>query len=167
MKKSNAAFYEKATQKLLKDVDSFGLSPIARMQARNFILLFRDSFKLESVKYATFYPYIGNDYKRFSYDSDGFCHAASAAFISLMPGEWQLMYINETWSYGPHFYIQHIKTKRVLDLTFDQYKIYNLDIPYSLGMPMALGKDEQIMSERFLKSTGINIIANIKNNEKD
>ena len=48
-------YYENATRKLLKTIDSMGLDKIERLRAKNLTLLFRDSFKLPDVIYKTFW----------------------------------------------------------------------------------------------------------------
>ncbi len=167
MEKNKTDFYENATRQLLKRLDSMGggLSPYDKMRAKNFILLFRDGFKSETVKYNTFYPILGDKYKLFTYDSDGFCRASSSAFVSLMNADWQLMYIDEIWTYGPHFYVQHIPTRHVLDITFDQYKFYDFEIPYYLGRPTEMNSDNRDIAKKFLNSLGIGKLVN--NNGKD
>lgn len=161
-------FYETATQKLLQTVDEMGLDRRDRMRAKNFILLFRDSFKLESVKSATFMPSIGNKYKLFSYDSDGFCRAASASFVSLMNSpQWQLRYINEIWTFGPHFYVYHVPSKTVLDLTYDQYTSTGLTVPYEMGAATKFGREEKLVTTRFLNAVGIDFMAALRNINND
>lgn len=131
--------FERATQKLLQEIDSVGLSQTDRMQAKNFTLLFRDSFKSDAVKRATFGMSIGDDYKLFPYDAYGFCKAASCSFVSLMPrGQWRVMYIDDLWTYGPHYYVQHVATKKNFDLTCDQYEYDGVEIPYYMGRPVQL-----------------------------
>lgn len=167
MDKRKEKIFEDATRALIKRVDELGLDKHARMQAKNFVLLFRDSFKSDAVKQATFGNEIGDVYKLFPYDSWGFCKASSAAFVSLMPapGEWQLMYINEIWAYGPHYFIQHIPTKRVLDLTYDQYISETNEIPYYMGRPIKISRDTQNTAVRFTHAIGLDFMQIIKNNK--
>lgn len=168
MGKAHADFYENATRKLLHDIDAMGLDKTARMRAKNFVLLFRDSFKLDSVKSATFMPSIGERYKTLEYDSAGFCRAASAAFVSLMnSSEWKLMQIGEDWTFGPHFFVMHVPTGRVLDLTYDQYTATGLTVPYALGRGVAIEREETLSMTRFLHATGLDFMAAIKNNTSD
>ena len=77
MKKNNKLAYENATQGLLKKLDGMRLERTQRLRAKNLTLLFRDSFKSDAVKHATFYTDIGYSYKAFPYDSYGFCRASS------------------------------------------------------------------------------------------
>lgn len=164
MDNTHEKIYESATQKLLRDIDAMGLDQLARMRAKNFILLFRDSFKLDSVKSATFMPTIGDMYKLFRYDSDGFCRASSAAFVALMNSpEWQLMYIDEIWTFGPHFYVMHMPSKSVLDLTYDQYTVTGLSIPYELGRRAPIEREEKLSMTRFLNATGLDFTVALNN----
>lgn len=167
MNKQKEQIFENATRALVNQLDTMGLNQHARMQAKNFVLLFRDSFKSEAVKHATFGPEIGNDYKLFPYDSWGFCKASSTAFVSLMPnsGEWQLMYINEIWAYGPHYFIQHIPSGQALDLTHDQYLSDTTEIPYYMGRPIKISRDTQNTAIRFTHAIGLDFMQIIKNNK--
>ena len=54
MDKQKNRLFENATQKLIAQLDTMGLDSRARMQAKNFVLLLRDSFKSDAVKKATF-----------------------------------------------------------------------------------------------------------------
>jgi hypothetical protein len=48
---------------------------------------------------------------------------------------WKLMYIDEIWTYGPHFFLYHVPSRQNFDLTADQYTVQGLDVPYYLGRP--------------------------------
>lgn len=168
MKKENLVAYENATQGLLRKLDDMNLSLRDRLQAKNLTLLFRDSFKLEHVQHDTFYCEIGDNYKKFPYPSYGFCRASSFSFLAVMNNpDWKLMYIDEIWTYGPHFFIQHAPTKTVFDLTFDQYAYHGLDIPYDLGRPVQMDYDAKNTITRFLHAAGFDFTQAIKNIEKD
>ncbi len=166
MDEKKERLFESATKKLIGQLDTMGLDKISRMQAKNFVLLFRDSFKLEKVKYATFSRLIGDGYKDFPYDSYGFCKAASCSFVGLMnnPKEWRVMYINEVWSYGPHYFIQHIPSGQAFDLTYDQYEHDMLTVPYYMGRPTGINREAQDTVVRFLHSIGMDYMAFVKNN---
>ena len=156
--------FERATRNLLNTVDSMGLDRLSRLQAKNFILLFRDSFKLEPVKRAVFKYDIGNEYNDFPYDSYGFCRASSFSFLALMNNpQWQLMYINGAWQYGPHYYIMHTPSKTVLDLTYDQYEYDGHDIPYHLGRPVKIDANGRNVVIRFLHAIGVDHMRVIQN----
>ncbi len=165
-KKEKEILFETATRKLINQLDFMNLKPLSRMQAKNFVLLLRDSFKLETVKKATFYSEIGDDYKLLPYDSYGFCKAASCSFVLMMnePKEWRLMYIDDVWKYGPHYFVQNIKSKQVFDLTYDQYVYDGIDVPYYMGRPIKIDQQAQDTVVRFMHSMGVNFMDFIKNN---
>lgn len=160
MDKNKEQHFECATKKLIAQLDSMGLDKTTRMQAKNLVLLFRDSFKLDAVKYATFAHTTGDEFKLFTYDSDGFCKAASCSFIGMMnnPKEWRLMYINEVWAYGPHFFVQHIPSGQAFDLTYDQYEHDGISVPYYIGRPIKMNGDAKDTAKRFLQSAGIDFV---------
>lgn len=168
MDKQKEQIFENATHNLIRQVETFGLSQRERLQAKNFVLLFRDSFKLDAVKHATFAPEIGNDYKLFPYDSWGFCKASSTAFVSLMnnPKQWRLMYISEIWSYGPHYFIQHIPSGQAFDLTFDQYLTDGIEVPYYMGRAVKISQTSQDTAIRFTHAMGLDFMQIVKNNKK-
>jgi len=168
MKKNNIEAYENATRGLLKSIDTMVSDKGQRMRAKNFVLLFRDSFKLESVKHETFYKDIGYSYKKFPYDSYGFCRASSFSFIALMNNpDWQLMYIDDLWTYGPHYFIMHMPTHTPFDLTFDQYVYDGVHIPYDMGRPVKIDADGKNVIVRFLHAVGLDFSAAIKNIDRD
>ena len=164
--KKKEHLFEGATKKLIGQLDTMGLDKRSRMQAKNFVLLFRDSFKLDTVKHATFSRVIGDDYKNFPYDAYGFCKAASCSFVGLMnnPKEWRVMYINEVWTYGPHYYVQHIPSGQTFDLTYDQYEHDMLTVPYYMGQPIKINREAQDTVVRFLHSIGVDFMEFVKNN---
>jgi hypothetical protein len=151
-------YYENATKKLLKTIDEMDLKTTERLRAKNLILLFRDSFKLPSVKYKTFSRELGNDLSALRYDSHGFCRVASIDFAIMMGDikEWQLMYLDELWIYGPHHFLMHMPSKTILDLTYDQYTNHGLEIPYDIGhkIPVRVANDDAALE--FASAVGIN-----------
>lgn len=167
MKKSLNANFEKGTRALLRTVESIDLPKLQRLQAKNLVLLFRDSFKLEPVRRATFKCDLGGVYQAFPYDSYGFCRASSFSFLALMNNpDWQLMYINDAWKYGPHYYIMHRPSKTVLDLTYDQYEFDGVPVPYHLGRPAKIDANGRDVVIRFLNAVGIDFTTAIKNIDK-
>ena len=50
MDKAKEQLFESATKKLIGQLDTMGLDKLSRMQAKNFVLLFRDSFKSDAVR---------------------------------------------------------------------------------------------------------------------
>ena len=162
MNKNKNDLYERATNILLRQLDEMNLDQSQRLRAKNFVLLFRDSFKIDAVKRATF---MGVDYKVFPYDSYGFCRASSFSFVALMNNpDWQLMYINDLWTYGPHYFVMHMPTGRVLDLTFDQY-VFNdgVIVPYHMGRATRIDADGKNVVTRFLHSAGLDFTVALRN----
>ena len=146
--------YENATQKLLAAIDKMKMGKLQRVRAKNLALYFRDSFKLPNVKYDTFWADLGEGMKNLTYDSDGFCRASSVNFALMMGGEpdWNLRYISDLWTYGPHHYLLHVPSKTILDLTYDQYTNAGVVVPYSLGSPIKLEFREKDIAMRFAEA---------------
>lgn len=161
-------YYENATKKLLKTIDSMGLGKIERLQAKNLALLFRDSFKLSNVKHETFWHELGKDMNRFTYDSDGFCRVSSITFLNTIKNlkDWKLMYIGDLWTYGPHHYLMHVPSKQILDLTYDQYTHNGIQIPYDMGSEISYKLTEKDNTFDFAKSIGIDL-PNLLRKQKD
>lgn len=159
-------YYEDATRKLLKTLDTMNLGKIPTMRAKNLVLLFRDSFKIPTIKYKTFEHELGNSLGFLTYDSDGFCRVASMNFGIMMGGtkHWQMMYIDDIWTYGPHHFLMHIPTKTVFDLTYDQYTNHDITVPYDIARPISYQMDtpEKDPALRFAKEVGIDLIQELK-----
>ena len=157
-------YYENATRKLINAIDKMKMGSIERVRAKNLTLLFRDSFKLPDVKQATFSQ--ETDVKKFTYDSDGFCRVSSINF-ALMMGEnpnWQVMYIDDLWTYGPHHFLMHMPSKSVLDLTYDQYTHSGIEVPYYLGQPVKYALESDAAATRFAHILGLTPLTNKQNN---
>ena len=77
------------------------------------------------------------------------------------------MYIDDLWTYGPHFYVMHLPTKTPFDLTFDQYAYDGVPIPYYLGKPATIDDDGKNVIVRFLKSAGLDFTTAVKNIDRD
>lgn len=168
MNKDNTIAYENATKGLIKKIEGMNLPLHERLRAKNLTLLFRDSFKLEAVQHATFFADIGDTYKTFPYASYGFCRASSYSFLALMDNpKWQLMYIDDIWTYGPHFFVMHMPTSTVFDLTFDQYAYDGVAIPYELGRPVKMDADAKNVITRFLHASGLDFTLATKNLDRD
>lgn len=168
MNKNNALTYENATRGLLSKLDNMDLPLRERLRAKNLTLLFRDSFKQERVQHNTFYQDVGYNYRNFPYASYGFCRASSFSFLALMDNpDWQLMYIDTIWTYGPHFFIMHMPSDTVFDLTFDQYAYNGLQIPYELGRPVNMDYDARNVVTRFVHATGLDFTLATKFFDRD
>lgn len=154
MDEKEELFYKKATDKLLATIEKMGMEKISRIRAKNLALYFRDSFKLENVKYQTFDK---ENADAFRYCSDGFCRASSIDFALMMGGgkDWKLMYIDDMWAHGPHHYLLHVPSNTILDLTYDQYAHSGITIPYFLGKPTKLYFDENESEGRFAKALNL------------
>lgn len=147
--------YKNATNKLLATINEMKMDKFQRMRAKNLALYFRDSFKLSNVRYDTFWVDLGEEMKKLTYDSDGFCRAASVNFALMMGGapDWKLMYIDKfRWDFGPHHYLLHTPSKTILDLTYDQYTNVGISVPYSLGTPIKLEFRDEDIAMRFAKA---------------
>ena len=141
-------FYEQATKNLLNQIDNMGLEKQQRLQAKNTILLFRDSFKLRKIKQK-----MKNAY---DYDSQGFCESASLAFVKIMGSDWQVFYISSAaWNMGPHIFIRHIPSRTILDLTFDQYSYRDIEIPYNLAQPVNITNRNKNLGGKFIDVIGL------------
>lgn len=157
MQPDKQKFYKRATSKLLQQLNTMKLSPSERLLARKTTMLLRNSFQMPDVKNAVF----DIDWSVFKYDSDGFCLAASCAFIQMMDSpDWQLMYIGEIWSFGPHHFLKHIPSNTVFDLTYDQYANYGLDIPYDIGTPIRKNAQHRDKSARLMRAIADKISQN-------
>lgn len=167
MKPDKEKYYEQATRNLLATIGKMKMDKIPRLRATNLALRFRDSFKLPEVKFDTFWTDLDVDLDRFTYDSDGFCRAASVNFALLMGGEpeWKLMYIGKSWTYGPHHYLLHVPSETVLDLTYDQYANVGIDIPYRLGKPIEIDFKDERVEGRFARA--LQLTSFLENNQKD
>lgn len=162
MRPEKEEFYRIATNKLLRQLDGMKMTPEQRHQAKKLTLLIRNRFKDHDVKMATFGPDLGYDISAFTYDADGFCKASSFTFMTMTnPKNWQLMYINEAWTYGPHHFLMHIPSKQVFDLTADQYTNVGISIPYEMGYSVTLNEQESQSARRFAAALAI------KNNKQN
>lgn len=153
-------FYENATKKLLDTIDKMKMDKLPRMRAKNLVLLFRDSFKLPDIKQKTF----KDNTDCFTYASDGFCRVSSINFALMMGGmpDWQLRYIGDLWTYGPHHYLFHVPSKTILDLTYDQYAHAGLEIPYHLSKAIDFDFEKDDSAVRFAQTLGLQSLATNK-----
>ena len=74
------------------------------------------------------------------------------------------MYIDEVWTYGPHYFVQHIKSGQAFDLTYDQYVYDRLNVPYYMGRPAKINREAQDTVVRFLHSIGVDYMNFVKQN---
>ena len=150
-------FYEDATRNLLAQVNGFGLDPKKKHDAILYTRVFRELFKLDEVKQYTFVTK-ENKIWDFGYDSAGFCYAASVAFsIALGVHDWQLMCIDGDKYAGrmDHRYLKHIPSGKFFDITYDQFAIEGITVPYELGTPAQYSLSSKDTPYRFAKAVGI------------
>ena len=174
MDRSQELLYATETSKILNTIEGMGLDQAQRLRAKNLAILFRDSFKSDDVRRATFpdekpeQPEIANRI----WASNGFCRASSVAFCALMGGEqngWQLMAIPEMFApYGPHHYILHRPSSTILDLTADQFTHYASlkDIPYKHGKPIFDRIVANDSPANFAAALGIDLVAEAQKLQK-
>lgn len=145
-------FYEQTTHTLICHIDKMGLDKTTSTQVKQFITIFRNGFKLKSVKYAVYSPDLGTDWRGINYHSYGFCRAASLSFYYLMDSkDWDLMYCD----FFKHYYLRHKKSGVYFDITYDQYSYHGVQIPYEYGRKTRLYKYDEPTINNFLNSLNI------------
>ena len=164
-KKEKTDFYTTATKKLLAHLSDIGLQPEDKRKAVYYTKLFREAFKYDDIKKHVFLS-SKNAQWSFGYDSAGFCYASSVVF-SIVTGfqNWNLMYIDsDKWrGHLPHYYLQHIESGNFFDITYDQFGIDGLTVPYEIGeiTPFALTPGDTPF--RFADALDIDLIKILKN----
>jgi len=160
-------YYENATRKLLATIDKMGLQQTERLRAKNLVLLFRDSFKLPEIRQKTFQVPNEEYVDCSTYDSDNFCRVASLNFSTMMGGtpNWQVRYIGDLWTYGPHHYLMHVPSRTILDLTYDQYTEHGLEIPYDRGHPIPFDFNKDPQAQNF--AAALNLASLQTNKQKN
>jgi len=161
-------FYEKATLNLLTQLAKFGLSDDARNNAVYYTRLFRAAFKIDELKQFVFVD-DKNTIWDLGYDSAGFCRISSSIFsIALGIRDWKLMRIDpDQWiGKASHHYIQHIPSGMFFDLTYDQFAIDGLTVPYDIGKPATYGLYPKNDTMRFADALDIDIIGMLKQSPK-
>lgn len=153
-------YYEQATKNIMAQLKMLNLSPDKYKRATDLVLKFRKAFQQDAVKKATF---ITPDSKiwNLGYDSAGFCRVASITFALAMDfHDWQLMSINKEDWYGKmgHHWLQHVPTGKVFDITYDQFTVDGLTLPYHLGHKAAFNLSLQDETHKFAKSVDLDII---------
>ena len=160
-------FYEQATKNILAQLKMLNLSPEKFKRATNLVLQFRKAFQQDDVKKATFITATDKTWN-LGYDSAGFCRVASITFAIAMDfHEWQLMTIGKDDWCGEmgHHWLQHIPTGKVFDITYDQFTVDNLKLPYHLGRKAAFNLSLQDETHKFAKSVGLDIIKLLMENK--
>ena len=150
-------FYEKATLDLLNQINSFGLTGKQKHDAVLYTRVFRELFKLDEMKQWVFITKKNNIWD-FGYDSAGFCYSASVAFaIKLGIKDWQLMCIDGDKYAGrmDHHYLLHKPSGNFFDITYDQFAIDGIVVPYELGTVAQYSLSTKDTPYRFAKAAGI------------
>ncbi len=151
-------FYEAATKRILAQLDSLGLPADKKQRAVKLVNLFRESFTHDDVKKATFIDG-DNDIWDLGYDSGGFCRVASITFAIAMDfHDWQLMHVEKEDWVAPHHYLKHIPSGKFFDITYDQFAINGLEVPYEIGKKAAYNLSFNDDTSKFAKSVGLDII---------
>ncbi len=161
-------FYNDATNRLLLQLNDMDLSPKDKQNAIFYTKLFREAFKYDEIKQYTFVTPESNIWD-LGYDSAGFCRISSTAFsIAMGINDWKLMRVDaEQWDgNASHHYLRHIPSGKFFDLTYDQFAVEGLTVPYEIGKPAAyrLYPNNDIM--RFADALNIDIINILKGNHK-
>ena len=159
--KEQKIFYERATKNILAKLDTLNLTPEKKKKAIKLVQLFREAFTKEDVKKATFLDEENTRFWDLGYDSGGFCRVSSITFAIAMDfHDWQLMAIDkEQWpGQMGHHWLQHIPSGKVFDITYDQFAIEGLQVPYKLGKKAAYNLSLQDETHKFAKSVGLDIL---------
>lgn len=153
-------YYKHATKKILAQLNALNLTPEKQKRATELVLKFRAAFTNDDVKKATFIT-PDSPIWNLGYDSAGFCRVASISFALAMGfRDWQLMSIDKDDWYGQmgHHWLKHIPTGKVFDITYDQFTVDKLKLPYHLGHKTAYGLSMQDETHKFAKCVGIDIL---------
>ena len=159
-------YYEQATRNILARLKELNLTPEKYKQATELVVKFRNAFTSDEVKKATFIT-PDNDVWDLGYDSGGFCRVASISFAIAMDfHEWQLMYIDKAqWVGGSHHWLQHVPTGKVFDITYDQFTVDGLSLPYHLGNKAVYGLSLQDETHKFAKFVDLDILKLLMENK--
>ena len=160
------ALYKSATEKLLAQIHTFGLSEEDTKKAVYFTKLFREAFKYDEIKKYVFVSR-ERDIWDLGYDSAGFCRVASITFSVVMGvQDWELMCISEDdWSaHASHHYLKHRPSGKFFDITYDQFAVDGYDeIPYDSGHTAFIGLHPKDMTFKFANALDIDIYKLLKN----
>ncbi len=163
-------FYNQATQNILAKIRLLGMSAEDTEKAIKLATLFRAAFKLNTVKKKSFKTKDSPLYK-LGYHSGGFCRIASTVFMAAMgAADWELMCIDGDKWVMSHHYLKYRPNGKILDLTYDQFAVKGLSIPYELGHPAedacATISANDGDGLKFAESIGIDIREMLKENSR-
>lgn len=108
------------------------------MELDEIILKLKKAFERDEVKKAVLKPEWYTKNKESGINSTGFCYAATEVIYRLTGGKekWKKVAISENkWEHGGHCFLENKETGSILDITDDQYKSQQIDIPYKFGCP--------------------------------
>lgn len=125
------------------------------MELNEIIIKLKRAFERDDVKQAVLRPEWYEKNIKNGIHSTGFCYAASEVIYRLTGGKekWKKVAISENnWKDGGHCFLENKETGEKLDITDDQYKIQNIDIPYSKGRAGGFrtkdfGKNARLLAE--------------------
>lgn len=144
-------YFDAATRKILDDVHALGGTPSQIRARHNFVESLRSSMTLPTVR-MTMVP---SFHQMNFYPSQGFCESLTLAWVDKMGPDWQVMQIRtQEWKHGPHFFARQLSTGKILDLTYDQYAVHAIVIPYSMGRPVDIDRRRAKLLKNFLAATG-------------
>ena len=153
MRTDKEIFFKTATLQLLSQIDDMHI--INSGTVKKLVLCIRKAFMDEQIRNFVFGRDLAKDMS--SYAANGFCAAACILFLNVIGDkDWKLMYIDDMWTYGPHYFLIHKPSNKVLDLTFDQFAQENIkSIPYDMGRPVKITKYSADQASRFAKAIKI------------
>lgn len=161
MRPDKEIFFKTATVQLLAKIDDMKIQNAEPI--KDLIIRIRNAFLDDNVRRSVFGTELANDMS--VYATNGFCAAASVLFLNNTDADFELMYIDDMWTYGPHHFLRHKPSGIILDLTFDQFIQDGITaIPYDMGCPIKPTKLSSDMALRFATAVGINMKQNKRYN---
>ncbi len=137
-------FYEQFdnnTAKLLTIADDIPFDlPSKNEGLKSIISVLRSGFKLCDTRNAVFKsPEVklwAGSRKNIPVFSKSFCDSSCYIIFKKFPGEFDFMYISaDKWPVGRHHcFLRHKKSGIIFDVTYDQYEMVGMEIPYDRGI---------------------------------
>ncbi|MCR4917570.1 MAG: hypothetical protein K5912_01340 [Alphaproteobacteria bacterium] len=154
MKADKQIFFKSATVQLLSKIDEMGIHNANA--AKELVVAMRKGFMNDGVRRQVFGNKLADDMS--PYAANGFCAASCILFLLVVGDAFELNYIDDMWTFGPHYFLKQKSSGRVLDLTFDQFAQEGISaIPYDMGRPVKPTKYSMDMALRFAKAIDINV----------
>lgn len=131
------AYFEECTRSLLKQLDNMKMDKMSRLRAKSFTRAIRDAMTLRYVQVKTFK--IPPRQCSLCYDAVGFCRVSSLTFLSLMSTHGELtqdwdLYVVSNEQIGEHHFLKHKRDNTIFDLSFDQFTVDDIIVPYDAGV---------------------------------